>query len=112
MRWPRRTPIRARWTRMSMPDATVRELTYGEAVKEAIAEEMRRDPRVFLIGEDVAEAGHPFKTLVGLVQEFGTDRIIDTPISEPGYAGIGVGAAMTRSEERRVGKEGRSRWAP
>jgi acetoin:2,6-dichlorophenolindophenol oxidoreductase subunit beta len=72
-----------------------RELTYGEAVKEAIAEEMRRDPRVFLIGEDVAEAGHPFKTLVGLVQEFGTQRIIDTPISEPGYAGIGVGAAMT-----------------
>ena len=46
-----------------------RELTYGEAVKEAIAEEMRRDPRVFLIGEDVAEAGHPFKTLVGLVQD-------------------------------------------
>ena len=72
-----------------------RELTYGEAVKEAIAEEMRRDPRVFLIGEDVAEAGHPFKTLVGLVQEFGTERVIDTPISEPGYAGIGVGAAMT-----------------
>src|SRR5213594_663106 len=74
---------------------SVRELTYGEAVKEAIAEEMRRDPRVFLIGEDVAEAGHPFKTLTGLVQEFGTQRIIDTPISEPGYAGIGVGAAMT-----------------
>ena len=72
-----------------------RELTYGEAVREAIAEEMRRDPRVFLIGEDVAEAGHPFKTLLGLVDEFGTDRIIDTPISEPGYAGIGVGAAMT-----------------
>ena len=47
-----------------------RELTYGEAVREAIAEEMRRDPRVFLIGEDVAEAGHPFKTLIGLVQEF------------------------------------------
>src|ERR1700716_357485 len=77
-----------------MPDA-VRELTYGEAVREAIAEEMRRDPRVFVIGEDSAGAGHPFKTLVGLVQEFGTERIIDTPISEPGYAGIGVGAAMT-----------------
>jgi pyruvate/2-oxoglutarate/acetoin dehydrogenase E1 component len=73
----------------------VRELTYGEAVREAIAEEMRRDPRVFLIGEDVAEAGHPFKTLLGLVNEFGTKRVIDTPISEPGYAGIGVGAAMT-----------------
>ena len=56
---------------------------------------MRRDPRVFVIGEDVAEAGHPFKVLTGLVQEFGTQRVIDTPISEPGYAGIGVGAAMT-----------------
>src|SRR4029434_279696 len=72
-----------------------RELTYGEAVKEAIAEEMRRDPRVFLIGEDVAEAGHPFKTLVGLVPEVRTDRVLDTPVSERGYAGIGVGAAMT-----------------
>src|SRR3989337_632878 len=56
---------------------------------------MRRDPHVCLIGEDVAEAGHPYKTLTGLVQEFGTKRVIDTPISEPGYAGIGVGAAMT-----------------
>jgi pyruvate dehydrogenase E1 component beta subunit len=74
---------------------SVRELTYGEAAREAIAEEMRRDPRVFLIGEDVAEAGHPFKVLTGLVQEFGTKRVTDTPISEPGYAGIGVGAAMT-----------------
>src|SRR5437879_4325032 len=80
---------------MSTPEVAARELTYGEAVREAIAEEMRRDPRVFLIGEDVAEAGHPFKVLTGLVQEFGTKRIIDTPISEPGYAGIGVGAAMT-----------------
>src|SRR5215471_4653764 len=79
----------------STPSAAVRELTYGEAVREAIAEEMRRDPAVFVIGEDVAEAGHPFKVLLGLVQEFGTQRIIDTPISEPGYAGIGVGAAMT-----------------
>ena len=80
---------------LSEPSAAVRELTYGEAVREAIAEEMRRDPAVFVIGEDVAEAGHPFKVLLGLVQEFGTQRIIDTPISEPGYAGIGVGAAMT-----------------
>ena len=77
------------------PSVAARELTYGEAVREAIAEEMRRDPTVFVIGEDVAEAGHPFKILLGLVQEFGTQRIIDTPISEPGYAGIGVGAAMT-----------------
>jgi pyruvate dehydrogenase E1 component beta subunit len=74
---------------------TDRELTYGDAVREALAEEMRRDPRVFVIGEDVAEAGHPFKVLVGLVEEFGKDRVIDAPISEPGFAGMGVGAAMT-----------------
>lgn len=82
---------------MSTPDvaAAVRELTYGQAVNEALAEELRRDPRVFLIGEDVAEAGHPFKVLKGLVQEFGPKRVIDSPISEPGIAGIGVGAAMT-----------------
>jgi pyruvate/2-oxoglutarate/acetoin dehydrogenase E1 component len=73
----------------------VRELTFGDAIKEAIAEEMRRDPRVVLMGEDVAEAGTTFKVLVGLVDEFGKDRIIDTPISEAGFTGIGVGAAMT-----------------
>lgn len=74
-----------------------RELTLGEAVKEAIAEEMRRDPTVFLMGEDVAEAGTPFKVLTGLSAEFGTDRVIDTPISEAGFTGLGVGAAMTGS---------------
>jgi pyruvate/2-oxoglutarate/acetoin dehydrogenase E1 component len=74
---------------------TEREITFAEAVREALAEEMRRDPRVFIIGEDVAEAGTPFKVLSGLVEEFGKDRVIDTPISEPGFAGIGVGAAMT-----------------
>ena len=72
-----------------------REITFAEAVNEALAEEMRRDPQVFIIGEDVAEAGTPFKVLSGLVEEFGTDRVIDTPISEPGFSGIGVGAAMT-----------------
>ena len=69
--------------------ASVRELTFGEAVKEAIAEEMRRDPRVVLFGEDVAEAGTAFKVLTGLVQEFGPQRIIDTPISEAGFTGLG-----------------------
>lgn len=72
-----------------------REITLSQAVNEAIAEEMRRDPTVFLLGEDVAEAGTPFKVLLGLVDEFGPDRILDTPISEPGFAGIAVGAAMT-----------------
>src|SRR6266542_4926712 len=73
----------------------IRELTFGQAIKEALAEELRRDPRVFIIGEDIAEAGTAFKVLLGLVEEFGTSRVIDSPISEAGIAGIGVGAAMT-----------------
>src|SRR3989454_8142294 len=72
-----------------------REITFAQAINEALAEEMRRDPTVFIIGEDVAEAGTPFKVLSGLVQEFGTQRVIDSPISEAGISGIGVGAAMT-----------------
>ncbi|MGH9679929.1 MAG: alpha-ketoacid dehydrogenase subunit beta [Candidatus Acidiferrales bacterium] len=78
-----------------MPEVAVRELTLGEAVRDALAEEMRRDSRVFIIGEDVAEAGTPFKVLSGLVEEFGKSRVIDTPISEPGFTSIAVGAAMT-----------------
>src|ERR1700674_2528046 len=78
-----------------MPEVAVRELTVGEAVREALEEEMRRDPRVCLIGEDVAEAGTPFKVLSGLVEEFGKSRVIDTPISEAGFTGVAVGAAMT-----------------
>ncbi len=75
----------------------MREITLSKAVNEAIAEEMRRDDTIFLLGEDVAEAGTPFKILSGLVEEFGPDRIIDTPIAEPGFMGIAVGAAMTGS---------------
>jgi pyruvate/2-oxoglutarate/acetoin dehydrogenase E1 component len=73
----------------------MREITLSQAVNEAIAEEMRLDETVVLLGEDVAEAGTPFKVLSGLVDEFGTERVLDTPISEPGFAGIAVGAAMT-----------------
>jgi pyruvate dehydrogenase E1 component beta subunit len=73
----------------------MREISFGQAIKEAIAEEMRRDERVLLMGEDVAEAGTPFKVLLGLVDEFGPERVLDTPISEPGFTGIGVGLAMT-----------------
>ncbi len=88
---------------MSMPDtllsqqggAHVREMTLGQAIREALAEEMRRDPRVFIMGEDVAEAGTPFKVLSGLVEEFGPARVIDSPISEAGITGLGVGGAMT-----------------
>ncbi|MGH7643160.1 MAG: alpha-ketoacid dehydrogenase subunit beta [Candidatus Dormibacteria bacterium] len=77
------------------PALEVRELTMAQAIREAIAEEMRRDLSVFVMGEDVAEAGTPFKVLSGLVEEFGTERVLDTPISEPGFTGMGVGAAMT-----------------
>lgn len=72
-----------------------REITLSQAIREALAEELRRDPTVFVIGEDVAEAGTPFKVLSGLVEEFGPTRIMDSPISEAGITGMGVGAAMT-----------------
>jgi acetoin:2,6-dichlorophenolindophenol oxidoreductase subunit beta len=75
--------------------APTRELTFGQAINEALAEELRRDERVFVIGEDVAEAGTPFKVLSGLVAEFGPERVIDSPISEAGITGLAVGAAMT-----------------
>jgi pyruvate/2-oxoglutarate/acetoin dehydrogenase E1 component len=78
-----------------MPETGIREITFAEAIREALAEEMRRDSRVFIMGEDVAEAGTPFKVLSGLVEEFGTSRVVDTPISEAGFTGVGVGAAMT-----------------
>ena len=78
-----------------MPEPAERELTFAQAIREALAEEMRRDSRVCILGEDVAEAGTPFKVLSGLVEEFGTKRVIDTPISEAGFTGLGVGAAMT-----------------
>src|SRR3712207_7250122 len=114
------------------------ELTYREAVAAGIAQEMRRDQSLVMLGEDVAAAGGVFKTTVGLLEEFGADRIRDTPISEQAILGAAMGAAMTgtpviaeimfsdflavcwdivanqiaRSEERRVGKECRSRWSP
>src|SRR5437588_10429565 len=76
--------------------AATRELTFGQAIKEALSEEMRRDPRVFIIGEDVAEAGTVFKVLAGLVEEFGAKRVYDSPISEVGSHGFGRGSSMTR----------------
>ncbi len=75
-------------------DAT-KEIGFGDAIREAIAQEMRRDETIVLMGEDVAEAGTTFKVLKGLVEEFGKDRIVDTPISEVGFTGLAVGAAMT-----------------
>jgi pyruvate dehydrogenase E1 component beta subunit len=77
-----------------MPD-TSRELTFAQAINEALSDEMQRDSRVCIFGEDVAEAGTPFKVLSGLVEKFGKERVLDTPISEAGFTGLAVGAAMT-----------------
>ena len=82
-------------SRSAIAPTETRTLTFAQAINEALAEELRRDPSVFVIGEDVAEAGTPFKVLSGLVDEFGPDRIVDSPISEAGITGLAVGAAMT-----------------
>jgi pyruvate dehydrogenase E1 component beta subunit len=72
----------------------MREITYRQALNEALAEELARDPDVFLMGEEVAEYNGAYKVSQGLLERFGPKRIIDTPISENGFAGMGVGAAM------------------
>ncbi len=68
--------------------------TVREALRDAMTEEMRRDPKVFLMGEEVAQYQGAYKVSQGLLQEFGPDRVIDTPITEHGFAGLGVGAAF------------------
>src|ERR1700694_3475294 len=73
---------------------TMREITYRQALNEALAEELERDPNVFLMGEEVAEYNGAYKVSQGMLDQFGPRRIIDTPISENGFAGIGIGAAM------------------
>ena len=72
----------------------MREITYRQAVNEALIEEMERDPNVFLMGEEVAEYNGAYKISQGLLERFGPKRVIDTPIAEAGFAGLGVGAAM------------------
>ena len=73
---------------------SMREITYRQALNEALAEELERDPNVFLMGEEVAEYQGAYKVSAGLLERFGPRRIIDTPISENGFAGLGIGAAM------------------
>ncbi len=72
----------------------MREIQFREALGEAMSEEMRRDPKVFLMGEEVAEYNGAYKVSQGMLDEFGPERVIDTPIAELGFAGVGVGAAM------------------
>ena len=73
----------------------MRKITYREALKEALREEMRRDPRVFLLGEDIAQFGGSYKVTQGLLDEFGPERVRNTPISEAAIVGAAVGAALT-----------------
>lgn len=72
-----------------------RKIMYREALNEALREEMSRDPTVFIMGEGIAERGGSYKVTTGLLEKFGKERIIDTPISENGFTGMGVGAALT-----------------
>src|SRR6202041_1066406 len=69
-------------------------MTMREALRDAMAEEMRRDPDVFVMGEEVAEYQGAYKVTQGLLEEFGARRVIDTPITEHGFTGVGVGAAF------------------
>jgi len=78
-------------------DKKVRQLTYAEAIREALSEEMRKDPHMFIIGEDVASRGGAFTVTKGLYKEF-PERMIDTPISESAIAGAAYGAALTGSK--------------
>ena len=71
-------------------------------MNEALAEELERDPNVFLMGEEVAEYQGAYKVSAGLLQRFGPRRIIDTPISENGFAGLGIGAAMVVGDLRQA----------
>lgn len=80
---------------ITVPDGTpMIAITVREALRDAMAEEMRRDPDVFVMGEEVAEYQGAYKVTQGLLDEFGADRVIDTPITEHGFAGLGVGAAF------------------
>src|SRR5690606_37487615 len=72
----------------------MREIQFREALREAMNEEMRKDETIFLMGEEVAEYNGAYKVSQGMLDEFGAKRVIDTPIAELGFAGIGVGAAM------------------
>lgn len=74
---------------------STRELTFAQAIREALDEEMARDDRIFILGEDVGAWGGVFRTTETLFQKYGGDRVIDTPLSEEGFVGLSVGAAMT-----------------
>ena len=77
-------------------------IQFREAIQQAMTEEMRRDETVYLMGEEVAEYNGAYKASKGMLDEFGPDRVLDTPISELGFAGIGVGSTMTGNRPIRL----------
>src|SRR5207248_11311457 len=85
---------RSRLQRLRRDDATMRELTFTAAAREGLAEEMERDPTVFVMGEGIGERGGNWSTTTGLYERFGPWRLRDTPISERGFTGLCTGAAM------------------
>jgi pyruvate dehydrogenase E1 component beta subunit len=87
-------PVAPKAASASTDGAAMQSVTLREALRDAMAEEMRRDDRVFIMGEEVAEYQGAYKVTQGLLDEFGARRVIDTPITEYGFAGIGTGAAM------------------
>jgi len=89
-------PVEAAPLELDVPEGTeMVTMTVREALRDAMAEEMRRDPDVFVMGEEVAEYQGAYKVTQGLLQEFGAKRVIDTPITEHGFTGVGVGAGFT-----------------
>ncbi|MBN2631731.1 MAG: pyruvate dehydrogenase complex E1 component subunit beta [Rhodobacteraceae bacterium] len=87
-------PVAAKgWPHADLPEGPTKTMTVREALREAMAEEMRRDPNVFLMGEEVGEYQGAYKISQGLLDEFGAKRVVDTPITEHGFAGIAVGAS-------------------
>src|SRR5512134_1609241 len=93
------------WTKIQADDSrrhifgsggqAAREITYRDAIREAQAQALQRDARVFLIGEGIDDPGGVFGTTVGLKEQFGLDRVLDSPIAENGMTGVAIGAAMT-----------------
>jgi pyruvate dehydrogenase E1 component beta subunit len=92
---PAPAPVQATqgWPHTDLPPGPTKTMTVREALREAMAEEMRADPTVFLMGEEVGEYQGAYKISQGLLDEFGAKRVVDTPITEMGFAGIGVGAS-------------------
>src|SRR5882757_5373874 len=79
---------------MSESKTEPRVLSFREALREAMVEEMERDPAIFLMGEEVGHYNGAYKVSEGMLERFGEKRVIDTPIAETGFAGVGIGAAM------------------